>query len=90
MVFAEDKPVRIFGTGIGPVSATFRGRTAKAVSSGRVWTVEFLREMPPFGLSYMHLQTLAEGLDASGASFRSFRAVRRTDEMWYNSRPRTF
>lgn len=40
MVFAEGKPVRIFGTGIGPVSATFRGRTAKAVSTGDRWMVE--------------------------------------------------
>lgn len=40
LVFAEGKPVRLFGTGLGAVSATFRGRTAKAVSSGGVWTVE--------------------------------------------------
>lgn len=43
MVFAEDKPVRIFGTGIGAVSATFRGRTANAVSSGGRWRVD----LPP-------------------------------------------
>ena len=43
MVFAEDKPVRIFGTGIGAVSATFRGRTANAVSLGGRWRVD----LPP-------------------------------------------
>lgn len=40
MVFAEGKPVRLFGTGLGAVSATFRGRTAKAVSRGGMWLIE--------------------------------------------------
>ncbi len=29
---------------------------------------------PPFGLSYLHLQTLAEGLDGQGTIFRSFKS----------------
>lgn len=32
-----------------------------------------LASLPPFGLSYLHLQTLAEEADAEGSYFRSFR-----------------
>ena len=32
-----------------------------------------LASLPPFGLSYLHLQTLAEEADAEGTYFRSFR-----------------
>ena len=32
-----------------------------------------LASLPPFGLSYLHLQTLAEDADAEGTYFRSFR-----------------
>lgn len=82
----------MLGDGWHRLRCTWDGETGRAALTcdGREIATAVLREMPPFGLSYLHLQTLAEGLDASGASFRSFRAVRRTDEMWYNSRPRTF
>ena len=41
---------------------------------GRVVTTRPFAWKPPFGLSYLHLQTLAEGLDGQGTIFRSFRA----------------
>ena len=33
-----------------------------------------LASLPPFGLSYLHLQTLAEEADAEGTYFRRFAA----------------
>ena len=43
MVFAENKPMRIFGTGLGKVTATFCGRTAVSTSAGGGWILE----LPP-------------------------------------------
>ena len=43
MVFAAGLPMRVFGTGLGEVTATFRGKSARAVSSGGAWLVE----LPP-------------------------------------------
>jgi len=37
MVFAADRPVRVFGTGEGQVSVTFRGKTVAAAVSDRGW-----------------------------------------------------
>lgn len=39
-VFAEGKPVRVFGEGEGPVSVSFLGATATAEPSGGKWCVE--------------------------------------------------
>ena len=43
MVFAEGKPMRIFGTGLGPVTVTFRGKSVRARSLGGEW----MAELPP-------------------------------------------
>lgn len=72
-------PKKMLGEGWRKLRCTWDGKTGRAALSvdGRTLVTDVLREMPPFGFSYLHLQTLAEGLDASGASFRSFRAVAR-------------
>lgn len=40
--------------------------------NGRLLSEAPVRSMPAFGLSYLHLQTLAAGTDVKGAYFRSF------------------
>ena len=49
---------------IGTVTLTVDGKDLASYS---------LASLPPFGLSYLHLQTLAEDADAEGTYFRSFR-----------------
>ena len=46
--------------------------TAVFSIDGRPAATEALASAPPFGLSYLHLQTLAEGTDGEGTLFRSF------------------
>ena len=46
--------------------------TAILSVDGREQARRPLKSLPPFGLSYLHLQTLAEGEDAKGAYFRKF------------------
>jgi hypothetical protein len=67
----------MLGEGWHRLRCTWNGKTgcATLTCNGRILATATVREMPPFGLSYLHLQTLAEGLDADGASFRSFRAA---------------
>ena len=49
-------------------------RKATLACGGRTRTFELRTDgKSPFGPSYMHLQTLAEGHDPQGAYFRSFR-----------------
>ncbi len=47
-------------------------KTARVVCDGKTVAEPAVVTSPPFGLSYVHLQTLAEGTDAQGAYFRSF------------------
>jgi hypothetical protein len=49
---------------VGTVTLTVNGKVLASYS---------LASLPPFGLSYLHLQTLAEDADAEGTYFRSFR-----------------
>ena len=49
---------------VGTVTLTVDGKGLASYS---------LASLPPFGLSYLHLQTLAEDADAEGTYFRSFR-----------------
>lgn len=46
--------------------------TAVLSVDGRAVATEALAYAPPFGLSYLHLQTLAEETDGAGTLFRSF------------------
>ena len=46
--------------------------TAKVSVDGKAVSAARLSSVPPFGLSYLHLQTLAEGTDAQGTYFREF------------------
>lgn len=46
--------------------------TAEMSVDGRLRRTVQLASLPPFGLSYLHLQTLADGPDAEGSYFRSF------------------
>lgn len=43
MVFAEEKPIRIFGTGSGRVEIRFLGKTAETICTGKEnrWLIEF-------------------------------------------------
>ena len=41
MVFAANKPIRIFGTGSGKAKIVFNGTTKNVESSGADWLVEF-------------------------------------------------
>ena len=41
IIFAENKPVRVFGTGEGKAEAFFCGERASAVSNGGKWLLEF-------------------------------------------------
>ena len=47
--------------------------TATFACNGKVFSERKLAWTPRFGLSYLHLQTLAEGTDTKGTYFRSFR-----------------
>lgn len=49
-----------------------RGTAVLAVDGRRI-AEEKLSSLPPFGLSYLHLQTLAEDTDPEGTYFRLFR-----------------
>ena len=46
--------------------------TAKVSVDGKAVSEARLSSVPPFGLSYLHLQTLAEETDAQGTYFREF------------------
>ena len=48
MVFAEGKPIRIFGTGSGRVEIRFLGKTAETVCTGKEdrWMIEFPAQHP--------------------------------------------
>lgn len=65
----------MLGEGWHRLRCTWDGESGRAVLTcdGREIATATIRTMPPFGLSYLHLQTLAEGLDAKGVYFRSFR-----------------
>lgn len=64
----------MLGEGWHRLRCSWDGDSGRAVLScdGRELATASIRTMPPFGLSYLHLQTLAEGLDAKGTCFRSF------------------
>ena len=46
--------------------------TVKLACDGRVFAERKVSSSPRFGLSYLHLQTLAEGTDTRGSFFRGF------------------
>ena len=65
------------GAGWHTLRCTWDGETGRAALTcdGRTLATATVRSLPPSGLSYLHLQTLSEGLDAKGTYFRSFRAT---------------
>jgi len=54
------------------LTVEWSGETAKISVDGREIGARRLSYVPRFGLSYLHLQTLAEETDAKGAYFKSF------------------
>lgn len=69
----------MLGEGWHKVRCTWDGDAGRVVLTcdGREIAAAAVRDMPAFGFSYLHLQTLAEGFDAKGVSFRSFRFQKR-------------
>lgn len=63
---------RLRSPGWHQLAVEWSGETAQVSIDGRQVGTRRLASVPRFGLSYLHLQTLAEEMDAKGAYFRSF------------------
>lgn len=68
----DDPALRAAGWHAVTVAWDCAAGTAVLSIDGRTVATEALASVPPFGLSYLHLQTLAEETDGAGTLFRSF------------------